>query len=93
MLAATEVEVKVAINLATMVFEKNEEKIITSVEERDFTKDEMKTRGTMVAYRVKDNEDIWDIARKYYTTVEMLKEINKIVDKDIKKGDILLIVR
>ena len=93
MLTATEVEIKATINLNTLVFEKHIEPIIVNIEESEFTKEEYEQMCSMVAYRVKDNDNLWDIARKYYTTVDMLKEVNKIVDKGIKKGDKLLIVR
>ena len=53
----------------------------------------MNSMCSMVGYLVKDGDNLWTVAKKFYTTVDMLREINKIVDKDIKKGDKLLIVK
>ena len=49
--------------------------------------------ASMTGYIVKENDNLWDIAKKFYTTVDMLKKTNKIVDKDIQKGDKLLIIK
>lgn len=93
MLTGNDIEVKVAINLDTIVFEKIVDDIIGTVEENNFTKAELNNMCSMVGYLVKSGDDLWSVAKKFYTTVDMLKEINKIVDKDIKKGDRLLIVK
>lgn len=93
MLSGTELEIKAAINIDTIVFEKKEENIISDINERDFTKEEIKNIKPMVGYLVKEGDNLWSVAKKFYTTVDMLKEINKIVDRDIRKGDKLLIVK
>lgn len=93
MLTGNDIEVKVAINLDTIVFEKIVDDIIGNVKEEDFSKAELNNLCSMVGYLVKSGDDLWSVAKKFYTTVDMLKEINKIVDKDIKKGDRLLIIR
>lgn len=93
MLSGAEIEIKVAINIDTIVFEKREETIMANINEREFSKEELKNMKSMVGYLVKDGDSLWSVAKRFYTTVDMLKEINKIVDRDIKKGDRLLIVR
>jgi hypothetical protein len=93
MLARDEIEIRIGICLDTLIFNKLKENLILEIEEREFTKSEKEKMCTMVGYRVKEKDTLWSIAKKYNTTVDMLKEINKIVDKDIKTGDKLLIVR
>ena len=93
MLTGNDIEIKAGINLDTIVFENVVENIISDVEMKEFTKEEMNSMCSMVGYLVKDGDNLWTVAKKSYTTVAMLREINKIVDKDIKKGDKLLIVK
>lgn len=93
MLTGNDIEIKAGINLDTIVFENVEENIISDIEMKDFTKEEMNSMCLMIGYLVKDGDNLWTVAKKFYTTVDMLREINKIVDKDIKKGDKLLIVK
>lgn len=93
MLARDEIEVKIGISLDTIIFNKVKENVIVDIDEREFTKEEIDNMCSMIGYRVKDNDTLWTIAKTYNTTVDMLKEINNIVDKEIKTGDKLLIVR
>lgn len=93
MITRDEIEIKVSVGLNTLVFNKQREDIIVDVTEREFTNLERNNMCSMVGYRVKEKDSLWDIAKKYYTTVDMLKEVNEIVDNNLRKGDMLLIVR
>jgi LysM repeat protein len=86
-------EVKVSVNVDTIVFLANSEVIVTDIEQCDIDKKAWNNMASMTGYIVKENDNLWDIAKKFYTTVDMLKKTNKIVDKDIQKGDKLLIIK
>ena len=86
-------EVKVAINMDTIVFLANSEMVVKDIIEHMIDKKDWNNRASMTGYIVKENDNLWDIAKKFYTTVDMLKKTNKIVDKDIEKGDKMLIIK
>lgn len=92
-LTGNELEQKVTINIDTMVFNRNSIKVITNLEEKEYDKDKIDKIASMVGYIVKDGEDMWDIAKRFYTSVDMLKKINTHVDNIVKAGDKLLIVK
>jgi peptidoglycan DL-endopeptidase LytE len=42
-------------------------------------------------YKVKNNDTLYNLARKYHTTVDDIKAANNLVNKHIKCGDVLII--
>ena len=42
---------------------------------------------------VKKNDSLWNIAKKYYTTVDTIMEINNMDEDTIKEGDKLIIMK
>ena len=44
-------------------------------------------------YYVNNGDSLWQIGKKYYVSVDRIKEINNLTDDVIKAGDRLLIVK
>ena len=44
-------------------------------------------------YFVKEGDTLWQIGRKYYVSVDKIKEVNQLTSEDIAPGDKLLIVK
>ena len=44
-------------------------------------------------YFVKEGDTLWQIGRKYYVSVDKIKEVNQLTGEDIAPGDKLLIVK
>ncbi|HAB62370.1 MAG TPA: peptidoglycan-binding protein, partial [Lachnospiraceae bacterium] len=57
----------------------------------DFAK--LQEMPSVVGYIAKANDSLWSIAKKYYTTVDTIKEINQLEQESIKVGDKILIVK
>jgi LysM repeat protein len=47
----------------------------------------------IIGYVVKREDSLWNIAKKYYTTVDNLMAINELADDRIKEGDKLIIMK
>ena len=47
----------------------------------------------MIGYVVQAGEELWDIAKQFFTTTEEIMSINQMENDEIKEGDILLILR
>lgn len=93
MLDGEEIEVKAVMNLNTIVFDKITEQIITDIEVADLDLDKLQTMPGIIGYVVKKNDSLWNIAKKYYTTVDTIMEINNMDEDTIKEGDKLIIMK
>jgi LysM repeat protein len=47
----------------------------------------------IIGYIAANEESLWDIAKRYKSTVEELQRINKMTTDRVKKGDKVLITR
>ena len=50
-------------------------------------------RAPMVIYVAKQNDQLWDIAKKYKTTVETIAQLNELEDDTLHQGEKLLILK
>lgn len=93
MLDSEEIEVKAGIGLNAIVFNKINARIINDIEVSDFDKEKIQQTPSVVGYVVKQNETLWEIAKKFYTTRQNLIEINELEDENISQGDRILITK
>lgn len=93
MLDGEEVEAKVGINLDTIVFDKISEPIITDIKVEELDLDKLQQMPSIIGYIVKAQDSLWTIAKKYYTTVDNIKELNQLDSDMIQKGDKLLLMK
>ncbi len=93
LIGGDKVEVKVLVSLETVVFERIEYDMLESVEEGKYDEKYMEQLPDMVGYRVQPQEDMWDVAKKFCTTEEAIRELNHLEDKKIVEGDKILLAR
>ena len=93
MIDSEEIEIKSGINLNTLVFNKIKEPIITDIRVENIDLDKLQDMPSIVAYLVKPNDTLWNIAKHYYTTVDNIKEVNDLDHDLVKAGDKLLIIK
>ncbi len=93
MLDGDEIEVKAVMNLNTIVFDKVVEPIIADIEMADLDIEKLQSMPGIIGYVVKKNDSLWNIAKKYYTTVDTIMAINDLEDDNIKEGDKLIIMK
>lgn len=93
MLDSEEIEVKASISLNTLVFDTLTEPIITDVAVNELNYEKIQSMPSITAYVVKQNDSLWNIAKKYYTTVDKIKELNELESDSIKVGDKLIILK
>jgi len=93
MIDSEEIEVKAVINLNAIVLNKVVEGIITEVRESALDYAKLEVLPGIVGYVVKNDDTLWKLAKKYYTTVDKIKANNDMTNDLIKAGDTLLIVK
>ena len=42
---------------------------------------------------MKQGDDLWSLAKRYYTTMDGIMELNELSSKELKEGDKLLIFK
>lgn len=89
----TEVEVKAGVDLSTLVINKNTVSVINDLEERPLDLSRLQEFPGVVAYFVKKGDTLWNIAKRYYTTVDAIKRLNNLDSDLIRPGDKLIIVK
>lgn len=87
------IEIKALINLNAMVLREKEISNIVSVEERELDYEKMKKMPGIVGYVVQPGDTLWDIAKRFYTSVEMIKEVNHLPGDEVKAKDRLILLK
>ena len=88
-----EIEIHVQIAMDVLVFDCDQMNIIDEIGENEMSKDEIRNMPGMVGYIAGEGETLWDIAKRYFTTVDDLKNINKLSDEEIGAGQKILITK
>ena len=93
MLDGNEVEIKAVIRLDTIVFELICCPIITQAEEKPFDAGEFNRMPGITGYVAGKGETLWEIAKKYHTTMQEIMELNHLEKEELSGGEKLLIVK
>lgn len=88
-----EIEIKAVAALDLIAFERIEAPIITGYESEDIDWKARSREPGIIGYVVQSGEELWDIAKNFFTTKEAIMEINQMEKEDVKEGDILLILK
>lgn len=87
------VEVKAVLAFDTFMRRPVFMQVLTGVELEPLSLDELEKRPGIVGYIVKDGDQLWDLAKRYMTTEESIRQMNGLDSEKIKAGDKLLIFK
>ena len=90
---SNEIEVKAVVSLNALVIRCQEEMIIDKVEEQPLDMKKIQSMPGILVYMVKPKDTLWDIAKRFYTTVEEIRALNELPDEEIRCGQPLLLVK
>lgn len=93
MIDGIDIEVKALINLNVLVLHQSQMNLMETVEVQEPDWEKMKQMPGIVGYVVKQGDTLWDIAKRYYTSIEMIQKINGLDGEEIKPKDTLLLVK
>ncbi len=88
-----EYEIKAGVRLSVLAFDENCIDIISELEEQPLNMEQLIQQPGLVGYVVQDNEDLWDIAKKYHTTMNEIAGANSLKSWKIQPGTKLIIVK
>ena len=93
MAGSEEVEVKAVLAFQSFLRRPVEMEVIDSLELKMLDQNEMSRRPGIIGYITKEGDDLWKLAKRYYTTEEGIMEINGLTSKELKAGEKLLIFK
>ena len=78
-------------NFILNMYQKNTVNIVSNINVEENSGNN--NSSSLVIYFVKEGDTLWQIGRKYYVSVDKIKEVNQLTSEDITPGDKLLIVK
>lgn len=88
-----EVEFKGTINLGVLVMGSRQLQAVTDVSEQPVDYERLNEIPGMVGYIASEGDTLWNIAKRYSTTVDMLKQMNDFKGEEVSVGDRFLIMK
>ncbi len=90
---SSDIEAKVVLNLNALVFRRRKERVMQYVEEKDRDPEELQKLPGITCYFVKPGDTLWDIAKKFYTTTDKIRELNELKTETLTPMQQLLVER
>ena len=92
-LDGTEVDVKCVLFFRANLYHEWKEKIVEKVTAGELDSEKMAALPGIAIYMVREGESLWDIGKRYYVPVSVLKQTNELTSDEVKSGDRILIVK
>lgn len=86
-------EIKASVSLTALVFRETYEDRIVSIETQPFDEAQLQTQPGLIGYIVQPQDTLWDIARRYHTTEQLVISTNALKNPTVTEGEKLMIVK
>ncbi len=93
MLDSDEMELKAQVDLNIAAFERGTCLGIDEIDVQPLPYEKLKALPAMIGYIVREGDTLWSIAKKYYTTIDNIRNINHLESDMLTAGQKLLIVK
>lgn len=88
-----EVDVKCVLYFRANVYSRLQEKIVEQILVTEPDMEKMAALPGIAVYMVKEGESLWDIGKRYYVPVSVIRKTNDLTSDEVKAGDKILIVK
>lgn len=88
MIDSNEIEIKAVISLNVLVLQCEKRMIISKIEEQPLDMDKIQVMPGITVYIVKSGDTMWDIAKRFYTTVEEICGLNELENETVVPGSL-----
>lgn len=89
----SEVDVKCVLFFHTNVFREWKERIVESISLSALDNEKIASLPGIAVYAVREGESLWDIGKRYYVPVSVLRQTNELATDEVKPGDRILVVK
>lgn len=93
LLGENEADIKAIVVIDVLAFNNIEEPIIADFKIEELDCDARAREPGLIGYVVKKGDELWNIAKEFYTTIDTIMEINKLESDQIHEGDVLLVMK
>lgn len=93
LLGENEADIKAVVVLDVLVFNNIEEPIIADFEIGELNCSAREKEPGLIGYVVKKGDELWNIAKQFYTTVDTIMEINELDNDTVREGDVILVMK
>lgn len=93
MLDHEEIDVKCVIRLSCLVFTRSSQNVIQQIKEAPKDLNMLQEMPGLVGYIVDKEESLWDIAKKYNTTIDHIMKLNALETDKVNAGDKLILLK
>lgn len=93
LLGENEADIKAVVVLDVLVFNNIEEPIIADFEIEELNCSAREKEPGLIGYVVKRGDELWNIAKEFYTTVDTIMDINKLENDIVHEGDVILVMK
>lgn len=88
-----QIEWRGMIQLHMPLYDVSQEEMLQEIQIGELDNQKIEKLPGFAIYFVKKGDTLWQIGKKYYVSVEKIKEMNQLTSDEIKPGDRLLIVK
>lgn len=89
----SELDVKCVLFFGTNIFREWKERIVESISLSELDNDKIASLPGIAVYVVREGESLWDIGKRYYVPVSVLRQTNELATDEVKPGDRILVVK
>ncbi len=93
MLDGEEMDVKAVLSFHTIVFRNMPMNVLQEIQVKDIDTAVLGNLPGMAIYVVRPGDNLWNIGRRYYVPVDVLRSINRLDSDELKAGQKLLIIK
>ena len=94
MVDGNEIEIRASVGLKLLSVTREEIFVIDKVEEKPLDMKKLQAMPGILVYMVKPGDELWDIARKYHTSIEELRVLNGLKEtQEPEPGTPILVVK
>lgn len=93
MLGSDEVEIKAVVNLSIIAFARRQCKVITDMSVSEIDYEKMNQLAGIIGYIVQEEDTLWNIAKRYYTSIDTIRKVNQLERDELSAGQKLVIVK
>lgn len=93
MMGNNEVELKAVLTFEVLVLQKISEKAVASVSEEALDYQKLEAMPGIAGYIVQPQDTLWDVAKRFHTTMKVIQQTNGISGEEVESGTRLLILK
>ncbi|MGN1147709.1 MAG: SPOCS domain-containing protein [Lachnospiraceae bacterium] len=93
MIDSEEMDVKAVLDFQAVVFRNVSQRMISDIRVSELDMAKVNDLPGMVVYVVQQEDNLWNIGKRYYVPVERIKEVNELSTDEVRPGDKLLLVK